>query len=158
MKRIVKAVFVTLLACLGAEAVFAGEDIAICGASQGHGYYPAAGLAAIKQKKGEWHDDAIVAGSFTLTKIGEDGFDLLVSDATGRVFTAKQDGASVELFGVPTDEGVSVIVNYGKVVETYTFFRNAEGNGEAMWTSNKGGGNPIMKVGVYRADCSFFAY
>ena len=146
-----------LVACL-ADAVFAGEDIAICGASQGHGYYPAAGLAGIQQKTGEWHDDAIVAGNFTLTKISENDFDLLVSDATGRVTSAKQEGATLNLFGALGDNGVSVIVNYGNVVETYTFFRNVEGKAEAMWTSNKGGGALIMKVGVYRADCSFFAY
>jgi hypothetical protein len=55
---------------------------------------------------------------------------------------------------------MTLLVSYpaSTVTETYTFFRNVDGNAEAMWTSNKGGGAPIMKVGVYRADCSFFAY
>ena len=92
-----------------------------------------------------------------LTKIGENDYDLLLIDATGRVFSAKQDGATVEPFTMQ-GKSVSVIVKYDRAVETYTFFRNAEGNAEAMWTSNKGGAALLMKVGVYRADCSFFAH
>jgi hypothetical protein len=103
MKRIVRILFLTVLVACLADTVFAGDDIAICGASQGHGYYPAAGLAAVNKKTGEWHDDAIVAGNFTLTKISESDFDLLVTDSTGRVFSAKQDGAIVALVGARND-------------------------------------------------------
>jgi hypothetical protein len=116
-------------------------------------------LAADKDEAGHWVDDAITGAKFTLVQISEKEFDLLISDATGRVFSAKQDGGIVLLTG-RKENVVSVLVTYPvtTVTETYSFFRNADGKAEAIWTSIKGGGTLFMKVAAYRADCSFFAY
>jgi hypothetical protein len=149
------------LICLAALAVIISteafaREIAICGASSGYGFYPKAGLAALDQGAGEWHSDGIKDGRFTLTEIDKDKFDLLVTDATGAVYSATQDGAAVVLIGV-TDKSLSVVVTYPNTyVETYTFIRTEDGQTEAMWTSNKWG-TLIPKVGAYRASCSFFA-
>lgn len=149
---------IMLLSFSTADA-FSPKEIATCGASRGYGYYPKAGLAALTGEAGEWAEDKISAGKFTLTQTSEKEFDLLLTDASGRVFSAKQDGGHVILAGA-AQGAVSVIVLYPAttVVETYTFFRNADGKAEAMWTSNKGGGAKIMKITAMQADCSFFAY
>ena len=86
-------------------------------------------------------------------------FDLLITDASGRVFSAKQDGGVVLPIGI-VDEAISLVVTYPAttVTETYTFFRNADGKAEVIWTANKGGGAPIMSVTAYRADCSYFGF
>jgi hypothetical protein len=133
-----------------------GREIATCGESSGYGYYPKAGL---NNNAGKWTDDAISGGKFTLTQTSEKEFDLLITDSSGRVFSAKQDGGVVALTGA-ANGAVSVVVSYPAttVTETYTFFRTADGKAEAMWTSNKGGGAPIIKVTAFRADCSFFAF
>ena len=108
---------------------------------------------------GKWVEDKISAGKFTLTEISEKQFDLLLTDATGRIFSAKQDGGTV-LFVGAANTAITILVIYptSTVTETYTFFRNADGKAEAMWTVNKGGGAPIMKAAAYRADCNFFAF
>jgi hypothetical protein len=136
-----------------------GREIATCGKSSGYGYYPKAGLAAANNDAGKWIEDAISGGKFTLTQTSEKEFDLLITDTSGRVFSATQDGGVVFLSGA-ANGAVSVVVSYPAttVTETYTFFRTADGKAEAMWTSNKGGGAPIMKVTAFRADCSFFAF
>ena len=142
-------VTITLLTT-SAAGVASAKEIAICGASDGMGYYPA---------EGKWTDDKISGGKFTLTQTSENDFDLLFVDARGNVFSAKQAGGAVILTGA-MNNAISIVVIHQSttVTETYTFFRNADGNAQALWTSNKGGGSPIMKVAAYRADCSFFAY
>ena len=102
----------------------------------------------------QWISDAISGGRFSL--IENDGeFDLLVTDAMGRVFSSKQEGAKVILVG-SSYNSLTVVVAYPLLVETYTFLRNEDGQPEAIWTTNKWG-TPIPKVAAFRADCSFFA-
>lgn len=156
MQRLVYLVALMAMLSTGAFA----RNVAICGASQGYGFYPKVGLAAADQA-GEWQGtlgwqtDGIKDGRFTLTQIAKDKFDLLVIDTTGAIYSATQDDATVILIGV-TDKSLSIVVTYPNTyVETYTFLRNDDGQAEVMWTSNKWG-TIIPKVGAYRASCSFF--
>jgi hypothetical protein len=114
---------------------------------------------ALSKRSGKWQDAKISAGKFTLKQISDKEFDLLVTDATGGVFSSKQDGGIVMVVG-KRNKVISIIVDYPSttVVETYTFFRDARGKAEAMWTANKGGGAPIMTAAAYKADCSIFIY
>jgi len=131
-----------------------GANIAICGESAGYGFYPKAGLAAAAQGSGKWINDVISGGRFSLTE-NEGEFDILVTDAMGRVFSSKQEGAKVIVVG-SSDKSLTVVVAYPLLVETYTFLRNGDGQAEAIWTTNKWG-TPIPKVAAFRAACSFFA-
>jgi hypothetical protein len=130
--------------------------MASCGASDGQAYYPKFGLAALsKDHRAEWTSDTIGNGRISLSETDGE-FDILVSDTVGgRVFSSRQEGAKVIVTDLG-DKSISLLVAYPLLVETYTFFRNAEGQAEVMWTSNKWG-TPIPKVGAYRAACSFFA-
>ena len=144
----------SLLLAGSMTATFAG-NIATCGESAGYGFYPKAGLAASQPESGKWMPDAIGNGRMSLTETGGE-FDLLISDFLGgRIYSSKQEGATVIVTGTG-DKSLSVVVAYRNLVETYTFLRNEEGQAEVMWTVNKWG-TPIPKVGAYRADCSFFA-
>jgi len=135
------------------------EDIATCGKSHGYGFYPKVGLGALSDDSGKWVEDGISSGKFTLTRIGGKEFDIHVTDASGRIFSSKQDGAHVIVSG-PAKGAVSAVVIYpsSTVTETCTFYRNEDGKAKAMWTANKGGGAPVMKVTAFIADCSFFAF
>jgi hypothetical protein len=127
---------------------------ATCGESAGYGFYPRAGLAASQPEAGKWIPDALTGGGFSLTE-NEGKFDILARDSSGRVFSSTQDGAKVLAVG-STDKSLSVIVSYPNLIETYTFLRNAEGEAEVLWSTNKWG-TPIPKIAAYRASCSFFA-
>ena len=143
--RVIAAAFV--LGLLATGSAFA-KDIAICGASEGYGYYPNVGLG----KPGEWVRDGIKEGRFTLTRVG-DRFDLLFTDATGAVISATNDGGSVVQIG-RNEEAIAVIVIYpGATVETFTFFKSQDGN-EAIWSTNRYG---VLKpkLTTFRAPCSF---
>lgn len=98
-----------------------------------------------------WQGGRVESG-LTLSMTAPDNFDILIGDATGSVFSSTQDGARVVRVG-QTASSITFIVAYPQVVETYTFLITSNGP-EVMWTSNKHN-TPILKVGAYRADCTF---
>jgi len=132
-------------------------DIARCGASEGYGYFPKIGFAASDQSAGEWTEDRISNGRFTVTLSDANEFDILVLDATGGIYSSRSSGAVIRMIG-KTDEALALIAIYpGTSIETYTFVRNVDGDAEVMWTANKYG-TLIPKAGSYRAACSFLAF
>lgn len=132
-------------------------DIAICGASEGYGYYPKIGLGASDASAGEWAVDRISNGRFTVTLSDDNEFDIIVLDATGGMFSSRAAGAVIQVIG-KTDETLSLVAIYpGKSIETYTFIRNVDGEAEVMWTANKYG-TLIPKAASYKAACSFLAF
>jgi len=139
---------ISLLATTGAASA---RDVAVCGNSVGQGYYPAAGLSAIANKTGKWDEDNITSGRITLSQVDQDGFDILFTDATGVVVSAKGDGATVVRVG-QNDFSIAILVVYPLLTETYTFLRSKDGP-EVMWTTNKHS-TPVVKVGAYRAACT----
>ncbi len=143
-------IFVGGLLCLTEPA--GAEDLAVCGRSDGKGYYPSAALRA--GEPSIWTDDPISDGRITLAMRQPNTFDILFSDATGAVVSATQDGASVVRVG-QSDVSITVVVVYPMLVETYTFLNSTDGP-EVLWTSNKHS-TPIVKVGAYRAQCSFIS-
>jgi hypothetical protein len=143
---------VLVLGLIISSAAYA-KDIAVCGASEGYSYFPEAGLLAAPESEdaGKWKTDAISSGRLTLSRSG-DRFDLLFTDATGAVISARGDGGEVVRVG-QTADAITVVVNYsGSLVETYTFIK-AAGGAEAIWSTNKYG-TLIPKIGAYRAPCS----
>jgi hypothetical protein len=125
-------------------------DVAVCGSSEGRAFYPSAALRA--NEPGEWVDDPISSGRITLSMTATEVFDVLIADATGAVFSAKQDGARVFRVG-QNEEAISILVVYAEVIETYTFLHSS-GGPEVIWTSNKHS-TPILKAGAYRAKCTY---
>ena len=124
----------TLIATFSSVAV--GKDIAYCGASEGYAFFPKAGLGVGNPDIGKWHKDPITEGKITLTEVSENEFDVLISDASGKVFSSKNAGGNVFLVGL-SENFISVIIVYPELGESYTFMRNADGDAEVLWTSNK---------------------
>ena len=134
----------------------AATDLAVCGASVGYGYFPKYGLSALSDESGKWQEEKISSGRITLTVNDADEFDVLIADARGSVFSSRADGAAVIALNV-SDLHIAVLVtNRPNYAETYTFFRNADGQAEVMWTSLKYG-TLIPKASALRAPCSYFA-
>jgi hypothetical protein len=142
------------LAVLFSTSSLSANNLAVCGESSGYGFYPKAGIAATQPGSGQWTPDAISGGRFSLTENNGEQLDILVTDAMGRVYSSTQEGAKVAAIG-STENSLTVLVAYPNLIETYTFLRDAEGQAEAMWTTNKWG-TPVAKVAAYRADCTYF--
>ena len=142
--------FVTLA---GSTPILA-KDIAVCGASEGYGYYPRKGLTSDDPDAGKWVEDGISNGRMTLITTANDALDLLVADSTGAVYSTINDGGTVIPIG-RSNEMLSVIIVYelGGTVETYTFLNSVSGP-EVIWSSNKFG-TLILKIAAFRAPCSF---
>lgn len=132
-------------------------EVANCGASNGHAFYPKIGLGAKSATSGKWTEDGISKGRFTLTLSDEKAFDLLFIDAFGTIVSAANDGGQVIFLG-KADNAVSVLVLYqGVSSESYTFFRNIDGIAKMMWTQNKYG-TAIPKISAFTATCSYLAF
>ena len=145
---------IALALAISCSGVAMAEELAVCGASQGHAYYPMAGLLAQSGSKdgGKWHPDSISQGKFTLTRQG-DTYDILFADASGAIVSSTADGGSVFLIG-RNSEASAFVVNYpGATVETFMFIKSENGP-EVVWSQNKYG-SPILKVAAFRAPCSF---
>ena len=151
MKRLAGWMLGFLAAC-GASEAGAVSNVAVCGASAGYAFNAQIGLLSGNAEAGRWADDAIPTGRMTLTLDDAGEFDLLIADATGSVFSAKGDGATIVPVAA-TNSVLSIIVAYPLVVETYTFLLS-DGGPEVIWTSNKHSA-PIVKVSAMRASCSF---
>jgi len=155
MRYLLMACVATTLAMLVSFKVVAA-DIAVCGASKGYGYYPKIGLAASDASAGEWSEDGISNGRLTATRANDNSYDIIILDSSDSMFSARADGAAVELFG-KTDKTLTLLVIYPKLIETYTFLRNVDGQAEVMWTQNKHG-TLIPKVSAFQAPCSFLEF
>jgi hypothetical protein len=142
----------TVLGLLLPSVVFA-DDIAVCGESEGHSYYAYRNLVS-EEKDSGWKEDGIKNGKFTL-KITDNKLDILISDASGGLFSSKDDGGNVVLVGSGKDF-VNVVAIYPttSVVESYIFQTLRNGKAQAMWTHSKAD-TPITKVSSFVADCSF---
>ena len=125
------------------------ETLITCGASDGYGYYPAGG--PVSEADAGWREDPISVGSISLVTLEDGSPDIVFSDATGKSFSSRGDGAKV-VVTYETPETIQVVSIYTEtgVVETHIFMI---GVNQDMWTVSKAG-TPIQKVAAYTASCS----
>lgn len=145
-----------IIAFLTAATSASAGTIAACGPQTGHAYYPAAGL--VQKGKDGWADDQISSGSTTLTQNAEGELDILFKDATGEIFSAKDDSARVIVLRKSENE-IAVLVAYtegAQAAEIYSFVREADGRAKMLQLSSKGlsASMAIPKAAVYVADCT----
>ncbi len=130
------------------------REIAVCGESEGHSFYPKLGLSSANEDR--WIPDRITGGRITLTETSKGEHDIFYANATGAAGSAKNDGAMVTTLGSVGDS-LGVLVAYPDTgqIESYAFIVNADGKAEVMWTVNRYG--PLVrKVSAFKANCSFF--
>ena len=119
---------------------------AMCGASQGQGYYFKDDF--MNPDGPNWTEDGISDGQITLVENG-DQFDILFGDVAGATGYV-QDGAQVILLHL-SDKYIRVGAFHNNYADIYNFDRQTS---EVVWSSNKSG--PITgKVSVYVAKCRF---
>ena len=133
------------------------KDIAHCGKSKGHAFYPNYGIATTNKDIGKWVPDGISKGRFTISLLDGGKYDVLFVDASGGIFSSTQDGGVVVLVG-KTKNSLSVLVTYpNKTIETYSVYRTIEGKAEMMWTQNRYGA-VIPKVAAFSSSCTFLSF
>ena len=121
------------------------EVLAMCGSSQGRGYFFKHEL--FNPSGGSWLEDGISNGQITLVRDGEE-VDILFGDAVGST-GYRQDGAQVIIlhFG---DKFIRVGAFADNYTDIYNFDRLEK---KLAWSSNKSG--PLMgKVSVYESNCT----
>ena len=97
------------------------EVLIKCGASEGQVFFIEGPYIA--KKDSGWTEDTIDSGSTSVVVVDEE-FDVIFSDATGNVVSARAAGANVVLLGTNEETGsFSILTNYfGVPVEVYTYY------------------------------------
>lgn len=117
------------------------RDVFTCGASKGQSYFV---------ESQEWNEDGISNGVIALRRRGEE-FDVVIADASGSSFSAREDGANVlarEEAGV-----VQALVIYPRMtIETYLFSKPSRGRSTLAWTSSKRTG-VVDRASVFVSSC-----
>jgi hypothetical protein len=136
----VKTLLLTIVAAsVLVEPAHATATVMECGPSKGHAYYADG-----------WVEDGMKYGRLALIRSDDGTLDVEISDATGKSFTAKQDGATVvTLMDGPTEWAVLAAYPLN-VTEIYVFNRTA---GEVTLVQQKYGVAPIRKAAALRAGC-----
>jgi hypothetical protein len=127
-------------------------NIAICGSSEGHGYYHHAGL--VKKKDAGWVKEKISNGKTVLKHLGKNEFDILVVDASGSIWSAKQDGSTVIPLRKTQSEIAILHITIKKVIEVYNFYKEKDGSLKFDLLQNKSGDWLIPKSSVLTGSCS----
>ena len=133
------------------STVALAEDIAVCGESSGYAYYANRGIN--QSENVGWSEDKISGGKFTLSQDDKGQLDLLISDATGRVFSSLSQGSKI-FPAISADSSLTVIIVNDQLVETYIFQILKNGKFQAMYTDAKAEA-PFPKVSAFIADCSY---
>jgi hypothetical protein len=103
-------------------------DVYACGASKGHSYF---------FKGDDWQSDGISKGVIILKRRGTE-FDIEIGDASGKSYSAREDGATVT--GRDNEGMIQVVAVYPRLtIETYLFSKPVEGRSTLAWTSSKQG-------------------
>lgn len=118
------------------------RDVYACGASKGRSFF----------LNGEgWQDDGIANGVLILKRRGDE-FDVVISDASGATFSAREDGAQV--IGYALRGVVQVLAVYPSfTIETFLFSKPERGRSTLAWTSSKSASGIADRASVFVSSC-----
>lgn len=98
-----------------------------------------------------WQDDGISNGVIVLKRRGDD-FDILMADASGSSFSAREDGARV--IGRAQDGVLQVLAVYPSMtVETFLFSKPDKGRSTLAWTASKQISGVADRASVFVSSC-----
>lgn len=133
------------IALFGVSSAYAQDgwrDVYSCGASKGQSYF---------MNGAGWQDDGISSGVIVLKRRGDE-FDILIGDASGTSFSARDDGASI--MGRAEDGAMQVLAVYPSMtIETFLFSKPERGRSTLAWTSSKQVSGEINRASVFVSSC-----
>lgn len=107
----------------------------------------------VAAKDAGWHPDRISAGRTTLSRSDSGEYDIVFSDATGGVYSARAEGGDVELHRRSAND-MAVVVVYDRVIEIYQFTKQPDGAVTMMQLQSKGT-NTLRKGALMVSRCTF---
>ena len=129
------------------------QVVAKCGDPTGYSHYHHR-WPTPKSESG-FQEDRISGGLTTLQRLGKGDYDILMVDARKQVMSYKQDGGKILLLRRGKSDVTFLVVFEGMVIELYTFYRDADGEGRYDLLTSKGGDlMPIHKSALMSGKCS----
>ena len=116
-------------------------------------YMHHAGLILDKKITG-WQEDSIKDGIFTLKKLDDGEYDILILDARKELISFRQDGASITLLRKGAKDATFLFYAPGAAMSLFSFWEDYEGNYKMDRLSSKGGDRlPIHSSSLMIGDC-----
>lgn len=150
MRGVRSAVLAILLLAVASPAAAAARTLAVCGEQSGHAYYIEGGV--VTADDAGWQRDKIGGGRTTLSLAENGEADLIFTDSTGGVFSARAEGGSVLLLRQSMID-IAAIVAYPAVVEVYQFIQRPDGSAVMLHLQSKGH-DLIRKGALMVGECS----
>jgi len=151
MKNLSIGIIIGMALIFGSISDSLGAVVTVCGKSEGYSYYFESPLTS---GSAGWQKDGMPGGEFMFT-ISDRMPDILYGDAMKAKRSAKNDGATVKIMGVESNEehkSILVVVMYEGNLEHYHFNINESGRGEVVWGQARTGGF-IPKGSLFVAKC-----
>ena len=135
----------------------ASMEIANCNNPNGHAYYHNHGI--VDKKSSGWDKDGFnnVNAVFTLKLLDNKKLDILFIDATKMITSVIQSGAKVFPV-ILTQTSISIVVIHSTSVETYSFWKNTEGENKFSLSQSKTGDIMVRKNSLMVGNCSFIFF
>lgn len=128
------------------------QEIANCKNPSGYAYYHQAGI--VSQKSSGWQESKITGGIFTLKRLPNNEYDILIVDARKSIISLTQDGGKIIPLRKGERDATFVHIHPGMVIEIYTFWTGADGKNRFDMLQSKGGdGMPIHLSSLMTGDC-----
>jgi hypothetical protein len=156
MRKLTATLCLTLAVLLGSAGMSARSQtvtFATCGPLEGWSFYHYSGV--MKKERAGWQKDSIKKGKFSFKFLGDQKFDILIEDATGKLFSLSQDGGTVIPIRFKKDNIALVHGSVRGVVEIYNVFRESGGTVKMSLMQNKGEGVLIQKSSLLIGNCDY---
>lgn len=126
------------------------ETLFTCTNIYGQSYYPYRGM--VPKNKSGWQKDGIDNGKTALVVDDQKNIDILYTDASGKVASAKNDGAEIINLSEKKSSIVIVVSYPNNTLESYYFFETKEKKYEMIMQQTKYG-TMIEKSSTFRGEC-----
>ena len=132
------------------------ETIATCFPKTGHAY--CADIGIVNKTNSSWQI-LPANGTISLSKLSENDFGILFTDATKEVQSSKEEGAEIKLLRNKNNE-LTFLVNdtANDAIEIYDFLQDRNGHNIMTITTNEGGDASFYKSSVEMGDCSYIKF
>lgn len=156
MSPVVKLALIMIIFSLQTSIAHSATSVATCSGVKGYSYY--AESQFVKKESSGWDKDGITGSVFSLKKLENNRYDILVLDASKNIASSIQDGAIVSLIRKNKLEAAFLVYYPNSTVEIYTFSRDSGGKDMISMLQTKGHGSFMPKISAFVGECEFINF
>ena len=157
MKRLPFIGLIVFFSWLIAETAFANDQVIAHGENpQGKSFFAYTGL--VSKKDAGWQNTRMDKGIFEVV-LNEGALDVRFVDASKSIKSVRAQGGNVTTLNKSEKEATILVAYPAETIETYTFYRDNEGQNKFIMTQVKSGPNALItQSSIYTGACQFVEF